>query len=157
MTVEPPVYFSIVFSLESNESNLTGNCKKKRKRIQIFDENHGITPLEKCNFFAFLSRCFESLKRLFFFLSKISSNTFIWLILPKFKKWKKFNILSKIMDLFLFKNFYLILLVNSPLQWKELFTKSKLCFALHGLHLSPAAVVSQLTVALNKKGSGRFW
>ena len=59
--------------------------KKQNGKSQTFDENHGLTPLEKCNFF-------ESLKLIFlysrkaFFLLRISSNTFSLSILLKIKR-----------------------------------------------------------------------
>ena len=68
---------------------------KKMENFQIFDPNHGVTPLKKCQFLDFLTFCFYSIKKLFF-LSRILSNTFSLPILPKIKRWKNFKIfLSK--------------------------------------------------------------
>ena len=36
--------------------------------VQIFDQNHGLTPLQKCKFFDFLKMTFYSLERLVFSL-----------------------------------------------------------------------------------------
>ena len=38
------------------------------EQIPLVDQNHGVTPLEKGEIFYFLSPCFYSLERLFFFL-----------------------------------------------------------------------------------------
>ena len=36
--------------------------------VQIFDQNHGLTPLQKCKFLDFLKMTFYSLERLVFSL-----------------------------------------------------------------------------------------
>ena len=59
--------------------------KKKNGKSQTFDENHGLIPLEKCNFFEFLKLIFL-LSRKAFFLLRISSNTFSLSILLKIKR-----------------------------------------------------------------------
>ena len=41
---------------------------KKMENFQIFDQNHGVTPLEKCQFLDFLTFCFLQFKKAFFFL-----------------------------------------------------------------------------------------
>ena len=42
--------------------------KKKLKKGPFLDRNHGLTPLEKCQFFAFRTSCFYSLEKPFFVL-----------------------------------------------------------------------------------------
>ena len=42
--------------------------KQKRTKFQSCDQNHGLTPLEKCHFSTFLNRCIFSLKWLDFFV-----------------------------------------------------------------------------------------
>ena len=71
---------------------------KKMENFQIFDQNHGVTPLEKCQFLDFLTFCFSQYKKAFFFVSRILSNTFSFLILPKIKRWKNFKFFIKTMD-----------------------------------------------------------
>ena len=41
--------------------------KKKWKKWPVFDQNHGLTPLEKCQFFGYLKFLFLSHRKLFFF------------------------------------------------------------------------------------------
>ena len=41
---------------------------KRWKKIPFFDQNHGVTSLEKGQFFDFFASCFYSLERRFFFL-----------------------------------------------------------------------------------------
>ena len=41
---------------------------KKGQNFQFFTKNHGLTPLEKCQFSTFLNRCIFSLKWLDFYL-----------------------------------------------------------------------------------------
>ena len=51
--------------------------KKKMEKIQIVDQNHGPTPLEKYQIFDFLNFVILESKNTFF-LSRISSNTFFF-------------------------------------------------------------------------------
>ena len=51
------------------------SLKKKMEKIQIVDQNHGPTPLEKYQIFDFLNFVILESKNTFF-LSRISSNTF---------------------------------------------------------------------------------
>ena len=60
----------------------------------IFEQNHGLTPLEKCQFFDFLNFLFL-LPRNAFFNSRISWNTFSWPILSKKNKLKKWRIFEQ--------------------------------------------------------------
>ena len=50
------------------------SLKKKMEKIQIVDQNHGPTPLEKYQIFDFLNFVILESKNTFF-LSRISSNT----------------------------------------------------------------------------------
>ena len=34
------------------------------KKLQLFDQNHGLTPLEKCQFWSFRNRCFHCPERI---------------------------------------------------------------------------------------------
>ena len=55
----------------------------------VFGQNHGLNPLEKCQFLDFLNFLFLQLRKAFFG-SRISLKTFSWPILPKktmFEKW----------------------------------------------------------------------
>ena len=38
------------------------------EKLSFLDQNHGVTPLEKCQFFDLLNFCFYSLERRFFVL-----------------------------------------------------------------------------------------
>ena len=62
----------------------------------FFDQNDGLTPLEKSQFFDFLNFLFLQARKAFF-RSRISQNTFSWLILPKEKRWKNGHFLTKTM------------------------------------------------------------
>ena len=60
------------------------NCQK----WPFSDQNHGLTPLEKCHIFV-VSNFFFLYYRKTFFRSRISSKTFFWRLLPKKKKLEK--------------------------------------------------------------------
>ena len=62
----------------------------------FFDQNHGLTPLEKSQFFDFLNFFFLQARKAFF-RSRISQNTVSWLILPTEKRWKNGHFLTKTM------------------------------------------------------------
>ena len=63
---------------------------KKWKILNFFNQNHGKTSLEKSQIFYFFKSLFLYSKQ-GFFLSRISSNTFSWPILPKIETRKNFN------------------------------------------------------------------
>ena len=64
----------------------------------IFDQNHGLTPLEKSQFSGvFELLFFYSLKRRFFVLEYRKIH-FSWPILPERKRWKNGQFLTKTMD-----------------------------------------------------------
>ena len=65
--------------------------KKKMEKWPIFEKNHGLTPLQKCQFFYFLNFLFLQPSKAFF-RSRISQNTFSWPILLKKKKMEKWPI-----------------------------------------------------------------
>ena len=62
----------------------------------FFDQNPGLTPLEKSKFFDFLNFLFIKGTRAFF-RAKISQNTCSWPILPKKKTWKNGHFFTKTM------------------------------------------------------------
>ena len=62
--------------------------KKKLEKWLIFEQNHGLTPLEKCQFFGFFN-FLSLLPRNTFFRSRISWNSFYLPLLPKKKKLEK--------------------------------------------------------------------
>ena len=53
----------------------------------ILDQNHALTPLEKCQYFDFLNSSFLEPRKAFF-CSRISLNAFSWPILPNIIWWK---------------------------------------------------------------------
>ena len=61
--------------------------KKKSEKWPILDQNHGLNPLEKCQFFNLLNFLFLQARKAFF-CSKISSKAFSWPILSKTKSLK---------------------------------------------------------------------
>ena len=79
-----------VFSFQSivKDSSWSILAKKKVGKMAIFDQNYGLTPLEKCQFFDFLNFLFLQLRKAFFG-SRISLKTFSWPILPKKKVGKE--------------------------------------------------------------------
>ena len=68
--------------------------KKKLEKWPFLDQNHGLTPLEKCQFFDFLNFLFLQPRKAFF-RSRISQNTFSWSILRKKKKLEKWPFLDQ--------------------------------------------------------------
>ena len=76
---------------------------KNMEKFQTFYQNHGLTPLEKSLLFYFFNFLILESKNAFF-PSKILSNRFSCLILPKIKRWKNFKFLTKTMDQPLWKN-----------------------------------------------------
>ena len=43
------------------------------KKLQLFDQNHGLTPLEKCQFCGFLNRRFRCSERLVCYIKRRKS------------------------------------------------------------------------------------
>ena len=64
--------------------------------MAIFRPNHGLTPLEKCQFFDFLNFLFLY-PREAFCRARISEKTFSWPILSKKEGWKNGHFWPKIM------------------------------------------------------------
>ena len=62
--------------------------KKKLEKWQFLDQNHGLTPLKKCQFFEFLNFLFLSLERRFFVV-EYRKKHFPGLYFLKKKSWKK--------------------------------------------------------------------
>ena len=67
------------------------------EKFQNFYQNHGLTRLEKSWFFDFFNFLILESKNAFF-LSRVLSNRFLCLILPKIKRWKNFKFLTKTME-----------------------------------------------------------
>ena len=65
--------------------------KKKQEKWPFLDQNHGLTPLKKCQFFNFLNFFFLQ-RRKAFLRSRISQKTFSWPTLPKKKVTKMANV-----------------------------------------------------------------
>ena len=55
------------------------------KKFNIFDQNHGLTPLEKCQFSTFIKLMFLKSRKACF-LSRTAQNTFFYSILPEKKE-----------------------------------------------------------------------
>ena len=68
--------------------------KKKSWKLPFLDQNHGLTPLEKCQFFEFFIILFSQLIKTFF-RSTISSKRFSWTILPKKKNFETWPFLDQ--------------------------------------------------------------
>ena len=75
--------------------------KKKIKQYEIFDQNHGLTPLEKRNCCDFFKSKFLWSKKASF-LYRTSPNTFSWRNVPK-RKGKKIQIFDENHGLTTFK------------------------------------------------------
>ena len=72
--------------------------KQTMGKVIIFDQNRGLTPLEKFKFFHFFKKAFLWFRKPFF-LSRISTKYISMLIfLEKTKNGKKFEFLIKIVD-----------------------------------------------------------
>ena len=68
--------------------------QKKLEKWPFLDQNDGLTPSEKCQFFDFCNFLFFK-PRQAFFRSRISSKIFSWPILPKKKKLEKWPFLDQ--------------------------------------------------------------
>ena len=73
------------------------------KKLQLFDQNHGLSPLQKCQFWLLFKSMFI-LSRKACFLTRTSPNTFSRCILHKTKRSQNFQFSTKTMDLPLCKN-----------------------------------------------------
>ena len=73
------------------------------KKLQRFDQNHGLSPLQKCQF-CLLFKSMFILSRKAFFLTRTSPNTFTGCIVHKTKRSQNFQFLTKTMDKPLGKN-----------------------------------------------------
>ena len=70
--------------------------KKKLEKWPFLDQNHGLTPLEKCQFFDFWTSCFYSLERRFLVL-EYHKRHFPGLYCLKKKSWKNSHFWTKTM------------------------------------------------------------
>ena len=77
--------------------------KKSWKNGYFLGKNHGLTPLEKRQFFDFVNFLFLQSRKAFFG-SRISLKTFSWAILPKKEKLEKWPFLGQIHGLTPLKN-----------------------------------------------------
>ena len=68
--------------------------KKKLEKWHFLEQNHGKTPLEKCQFFDYLNFLFLKPRKTFF-RCRISLRIFSWPILPKKKKLEKWPFLDQ--------------------------------------------------------------
>ena len=67
------------------------------KKLQLFDQNHGLSPLQKCQF-CLLFKSMFILSRKACFVTTTSPNTFSGCILHKTKRSQNFQFLTKILD-----------------------------------------------------------
>ena len=72
--------------------------KKKFGKMAIFDQNHGLTPWEKCQLFDYLNFLFLQPRKAFL-LSRTSLRIFSLPILPEKKSWKNGHFWTKTMGL----------------------------------------------------------
>ena len=70
--------------------------KKKLEKWPFFDQNHGLTPFEKCQIIDFLNFMFLYPRKAFF-RSRISLTIFSWPKLPKKKRWTNGHFWTKTM------------------------------------------------------------
>ena len=101
-----------IFSFQNNVKDILLAYIAKQKKLEkrpLLDQNHGFTPLKKCEFFDFLNVFFLQPRKACF-RSRISKKTFCWPILPK-KSWKCGNFWTKTMEKCqLFDFFYFLFL-----------------------------------------------
>ena len=67
------------------------------KKLQLFDQNHGLSPLQKCQF-CLLFKSMFILSRKACLLTRTSPNTFSGCILHKTKRSKNFKVSTKTLD-----------------------------------------------------------
>ena len=69
----------VFFVLEYRKRHFPGLYCLKKKNLEkwsFLNQNHGLTPLEKCQFFDFLNFLLLQPRKVFFFCSRISSRRF---------------------------------------------------------------------------------
>ena len=64
------------------------------KNLQLFDQNHGLSPLQKCQF-CLLFKCIFIFSRKACFLTKTSPNTFFWVYFAWNETCTKFQIFDQ--------------------------------------------------------------
>ena len=64
------------------------------KKLQLFDQNHGLSPLQKCQFYLLFKSMFI-LSRKAFHLTRTSPNTFSWCIFYKNETLTKVHIFDQ--------------------------------------------------------------
>ena len=110
---------SCYYDLEYPKTHFTGlySLKKELEKWPCLDQNHGLTPLEKCQFFDFLNFLLLQ-RRKAFFRSRISEKTFSWPIFQN-KMLEKWPFLDEKCQFFDFFNFL-------SLQPRKAFFRSRL-------------------------------
>ena len=98
---------------------------EKKKKFQIFDQNHGLTLLEKCKFSTFFKSMFLKTRKASF-QSKTSPDTLSPPILPKTKRRKNFKVLTKTMAQPLYENANFVTFLNECF-----YSPQRLVFYLH--------------------------
>ena len=74
--------------------------KKNLAKWPFLDQNHGLTPLEKCQIFHFLNFLFLQPRKAFL-RSRTSLRIFSWPILPQEKSWKNGHFWTKTILVFI--------------------------------------------------------
>ena len=85
------------------------------KKFQIFDQNHRLTPLEKCTFCTFLTSIILQSKKVIFLL-RMSTITF-YQFYPRKSRWRNFKFLTKTMDYPLWENANFLNFPNFYHRW----------------------------------------
>ena len=88
------------------------------KKLQLFRQNHGLSPLQKYQF-CLLFKCMFILSRKACSLTRMSPNTFSGFILHNTKRSKKFHFLTKTMDQPLWKNANFVVSLNRCFRCSE--------------------------------------
>ena len=88
------------------------------KKLQLFHQNHGLSPLQKSQF-CLLFKSMFILSRKACFLTRTSPNTFCGFILHNTKRSKNFQFLTKTMDLPHWKNANFVVFWNRCFRCSE--------------------------------------
>ena len=88
------------------------------KNLQLFHRNHGLSPLQKSQFFLHFKSMFI-LSRKASFLTRTSWKTFLGFILHNTKRSKNFQFLTKTMDEPLWKNANFVVFLNRCFRCSE--------------------------------------
>ena len=80
--------------------------KEKLKKWPVLDQNHGLTPLEKCQFFDFLFFLFLQPRKAFLFVLEYLKIHFPGLLCLKQRSWKNGHFCTKTMEKWQFFDFF---------------------------------------------------